>query len=476
MKKKLYLPIVISAILSFATLSVYLKTASVVKEEPQVQEIDKVLISKAPAVCNHEHVLHHERLEPTLKQPGHIEFYFCCDCFKSFHDEACTEEIENSNLGLDNKEDGRYLSPITGSFSLLPQNIKNYLDAEEDKDIINALRNKSSYNDQLKRTIAWAKNGNGPYTVEISTDRKFESFHSFVTTKNLFTFEGTFVPGETYYYRVKDAGNAYILDDLSFKIDDSYSVRLIKVDGVSNMRDIGGWTAKNGKKIPYGKLYRGGSLASITSIGKETFLNETKLGIKTEIDLRAGDEGVSSLVDPRLNYQKLPIWNYTRIIPDYYVYSDDNIPLGYDDVYSAVGIKAIFELLANPNNYPAYFHCAAGADRTGTLAYLINGLLGVSYEDLTKDFELTTFSIYGDRYRSDVDEDTMTFTDKGSFKNLTAIWGKLNEVMMGRYGNYGEKPLYKAIENYLKTVCNVSDETIAKVRLNILGEEVDFND
>ena len=29
--------------------------------------------------------------------------------------------------------------------------------------------------------------------------------------------------------------------------------------------------------------------------------------------------------------------------------------------------------------------------RTGTLAYLISGLLGVSYRNLTKDFELTSF-------------------------------------------------------------------------------------
>ena len=38
-----------------------------------------------------------------------------------------------------------------------------------------------------------------------------------------------------------------------------------------------------------------------------------------------------------------------------------------------------------------YFHCAEGADRTGTLAFLIEALLGVSESDLSKDYELTTF-------------------------------------------------------------------------------------
>ena len=38
-----------------------------------------------------------------------------------------------------------------------------------------------------------------------------------------------------------------------------------------------------------------------------------------------------------------------------------------------------------------YFHCAGGADRTGTLAFLIEALVGVSENDLSKDYELTTF-------------------------------------------------------------------------------------
>ena len=41
--------------------------------------------------------------------------------------------------------------------------------------------------------------------------------------------------------------------------------------------------------------------------------------------------------------------------------------------------------------YAIYFHCRIGADRTGTLAYLIEGILGASEEERYKDFELTVF-------------------------------------------------------------------------------------
>ena len=34
---------------------------------------------------------------------------------------------------------------------------------------------------------------------------------------------------------------------------------------------------------------------------------------------------------------------------------------------------------------------------------------------------------------------------------------------------------FAKIENYLKEVCDISDETIASVRRNLLGEDVDFS-
>ena len=40
---------------------------------------------------------------------------------------------------------------------------------------------------------------------------------------------------------------------------------------------------------------------------------------------------------------------------------------------------------------PVYFHCTAGADRTGTLACVLEGILGMSQSDIDKDYELTCF-------------------------------------------------------------------------------------
>lgn len=133
-----------------------------------------------------------------------------------------------------------------------------------------------------------------------------------------------------------------------------------------------------------------------------------------------------------------------------------------------------------PYNYPIYFHCNTGANRTGSLAYFINGLLGVSYEDLVKDFKLTSFSVYGNRFRSKVEDDK--FVHDGEFAGIyqcdTAnyvAFGKLHELISTNYAQENGE-LCSAIEYYLKKVCGITDETIKAVRRNMLGKDVDFDE
>ena len=421
--------------------------------------------------CHHEHLMHYDMMYPTFSSAGHIEYYYCVDCHKSFYDSACTREIENTKYGVLDKRDDRYLPPATSTFNILNPNLRDYFNAETDQEIIAALRNNSVRNYQAKKTIFWQDNHNGPYVIETSDNRAFNNVKSYVSSINAFTFEGTLMPGETIYYRIKDSSNKLIVDDYSFKVSDEYSLRTITVDGMHNFRDLGGWEAKDGHKVQYGKLYRGGALTGITPKGEHTFL-ET-LGIKTEIDLRR--DGTKEC-DNVVNYQNCGMWMYTSIIPGYSVYTEDGsqIERGFEE-YSVTSIKKAFEILADESNYPVYFHCTAGADRTGTLAYLINGILGVNLEDLTRDYELTSFSSYGDRYRSGVTENN-TFDDTGSYVNTSSLWaafGLMNKVMVAYYGE-DDQPIYVAIENYLKEVCEISDETIANVRLNMLGEDVVF--
>ena len=58
---------------------------------------------------------------------------------------------------------------------------------------------------------------------------------------------------------------------------------------------------------------------------------------------------------------------------------------------SAETTRKIFSDLAKKESYPIYLHCTHGVDRAGTTCLLLEGLLGMSKEDLIRDYELSAF-------------------------------------------------------------------------------------
>ena len=79
-------------------------------------------------------------------------------------------------------------------------------------------------------------------------------------------------------------------------------------------------------------------------------------------------------------------------------------PLGsYMDIYcyqKPLDFGKALKEFARKDVYPVYVHCAGGADRTGTLCFLLETLCGVSVADATIDYELTSFSPVGQRTRN----------------------------------------------------------------------------
>lgn len=156
--------------------------------------------------------------------------------------------------------------------------------------------------------------------------------------------------------------------------------RTLYFDGVYNTRDVGGWTTESGAETKQGLMFRGGELpAALCLSTKKAFEH---LGIKTELDLRGftGETGFreqSPIIGASLQY----------IVTD-----------GYMGAFRLTeNFRQVFSLMADEANYPMYVHCTGGADRTGTVIFLVNALLGVSEADLIKDFEFTSFSKYGER-------------------------------------------------------------------------------
>lgn len=89
---------------------------------------------------------------------------------------------------------------------------------------------------------------------------------------------------------------------------------------------------------------------------------------------------------------------------------------------------------------------------------------------MTKDFELTSVSQSGARYRSKIESGA--FTEDGVAQDNTSnyvAWGQLYQMMMDNYGT-DDGTLQSAIENYLLNVCGVKQEHIDTLREIMLGD------
>ena len=122
-------------------------------------------------------------------------------------------------------------------------------------------------------------------------------------------------------------------------------------------------------------------------------------------------------------------------------------------------VAPIFEILKNADKKPVYYHCFGGADRTGTVGFLLNGLLGVSYTDLVIDFELTSYSsINNEHIRNHIQG------HQHQYDRWPALINQIQTDTTGGYAYDATAPLADNIENFLVKACSVPQATIDTIR------------
>ena len=208
------------------------------------------------------------------------------------------------------------------------------------------------------------------------------------------------IPKKTYYYQIQDADSSIVAQGC---IRTKGRVRMIYVPSLFNVRDLGGWPTTNGRRVRYGMIFRGSEMNGL-NIADSTDIHELlRLGVKAELDFRYEGErdevdaaGFSALGFSREDENYLCTSGcgcYATHM--YHSYYTSRYKLSID--YIVRSLKA---------GRPVYMHCIWGADRTGMISLLIEGLLGVSYSDLAKDYELTSMS-----EKSGIRKKTLYFDD-----------------------------------------------------------------
>ncbi len=295
--------------------------------------------------------------------------------------------------------------------------------------------------------FTWEKEeGADYYRFYLSTDEGFLSCESYLLNTNSISLDHLFT-GTKYYWTVISTNvvdgneiNETVVPTRSFTTAES--PRCLRIEGVSNTRDIGGLEAVDGYRIKQGMIYRGGELDAITEESKEFLVDY--LGIMTDLDLRTPGEGGAGSGSPLGSDI-----NYVNINGRYYT---GNMGINTDEGKKVFADE--IRLFANPDNYPIYIHCSLGRDRTGTLAFVIEALLGVSRNDMYMDYELSVFSVTG------------TQDDAG----VQAIRNNIKTIYDYLYSFEGAK-LAEKTENYLLSI-GITAEEIQAIK-DILLEEVE---
>lgn len=262
--------------------------------------------------------------------------------------------------------------------------------------------------------------------------------------------------------------------------------RMVPMQGVSNCRDLGGYTGKDGRLVKWGMLYRS---AELSELSEQDMKQLHAIGIRTICDLRDRDE-ISAMPTPALsavtniNIPLIPADN-GPVVRQAYDLGDTSkrahldrfgppdqllVHLNQAMIQSTQALQAIFKLLLQDHSMPFLFHCTAGKDRTGLIAALILMALGVSKETIMQDYLLTnqyldTAKIAAKsrstmQAQADVPEEIMQDIMKAVMEARPEYLNAALDQMLEQYED---------IEHYLTQAIGLSAEEIVKLQNKLLS-------
>jgi protein-tyrosine phosphatase len=161
----------------------------------------------------------------------------------------------------------------------------------------------------------------------------------------------------------------------------------LPIEGLVNLRDLGGLPTESGSTTRPGRLLRSESPHTLSEAGLRALLD---LRIGAVVDLRTVSERErrpSPLVDAGVHELHAPIFTDDEDYPDHLATAAE--------VYCwwlrerSAGVARAMNAIADAPSAPVLVHCHAGKDRTGVIVALVLRLAGVSADAIADDYAIS---------------------------------------------------------------------------------------
>lgn len=257
------------------------------------------------------------------------------------------------------------------------------------------------------------------------------------------------------------SGNVFSLpSQVDSSILEKEKSKIVKLETTYNTRDLGGYKASDGKITRHGVFLRSDDTDNLTLKDIEKLKT---YGVTTVLDLREEPyylehhDKLSSI--PEINYQNIDIVKiYNAYSTDKETRSDESSARRFLR-YTGEGnwVKTAFDIIANTEGC-TLFHCFAGKDRTGLVAMLLLGLVGVSDEDIMQNYSVSyDFIKDNPKIKEIIEKDIENFGEAAIGKYHATPPSKIKHGIDYISENYG------TTEKYL-LACGVSRENLDKIK------------
>ena len=249
-------------------------------------------------------------------------------------------------------------------------------------------------------------------------------------------------------------------------------MHMLRLDGASNFRDLGGYETVDGRQTRWGQVFRSDALHRLTP-ADQTVVHG--LGLRVVYDLRTDAERTHapSVLPPELRRELLTIdGEATRANSvgnqfaerGFNELPDDFLAQVYADLAGrhAHTFGRLLTGLAG-GDLPALFHCTAGKDRTGMGAALLLSALGVPEATVLDDYVLSRAFLTERRMTRLRPKLVEMGMDEDRYRR---VFGAPRDAMTTALA--GIRAEHGSVETYLTTQANLTPETLAALKSRLL--------